>query len=174
MIGVPAALRLKSPPSQKLVGRHWPCPCAWQTKSPVVPKVHADAEPALRATQRPVGRSHFWVVGSAQAASSGSAGMARFQLQLRWYMQAVAAAEGRPVHGRLVLADIETGATKLLDVPHEPEKTLEDLVRRTRTAAEKRPGWAVAHRSDSGALQPTSIKIRPTAEIDGNLPAANR
>ena len=33
---------------------------------------------------------------------------------------------------------------------------IEDLVRRTRTAAEKRPGWAVAHRADSGALQPTS------------------
>ncbi|MDL2716960.1 MAG: ATP-dependent DNA helicase [Acidobacteriota bacterium] len=62
----------------------------------------------------------------------GSPRLERFQLQLRWYMQAVAAAEGRPVHGRLVLADIETGATKLLDVPHEPEKTLEDLVRRTR------------------------------------------
>jgi len=62
----------------------------------------------------------------------GSPRLERFQLQLRWYMQAVAVAEGRPVHGRLVLADIETGATKLLDVPHEPEKTLEDLVRRTR------------------------------------------
>ncbi|MGZ5428976.1 MAG: DEAD/DEAH box helicase, partial [Thermoanaerobaculia bacterium] len=62
----------------------------------------------------------------------GSPRLERFQLQLRWYMQAVAAAEGRPVHGRLVLADIETGATKFLDVPHEPEKTLDDLVRRTR------------------------------------------
>jgi DNA excision repair protein ERCC-2 len=62
----------------------------------------------------------------------GSPRLERFQLQLRWYMQAVAATEGRAVHGRLVLADIETGATKLLDVPHEPEKTLEDLVRRTR------------------------------------------
>jgi len=62
----------------------------------------------------------------------GSPRLERFQLQLRWYMQAVSAAEGRPVHGRLVLADIETGATKLLDVSHEPEKTLEDLVRRTR------------------------------------------
>lgn len=62
----------------------------------------------------------------------GSPRLERFQLQLRWYMQAVAAAEGRPVHGRLVLADIETGATKLLDVPHEPGKTLEDLVHRTR------------------------------------------
>ena len=62
----------------------------------------------------------------------GSARLERFHLQLRWYMQAVAAAEGRPVRGRLVLADIETCATKLLDVPHEPEKTLEDLVHRTR------------------------------------------
>ncbi|MCM3876192.1 MAG: hypothetical protein NEA02_07210, partial [Thermoanaerobaculia bacterium] len=62
----------------------------------------------------------------------GSPRLERFQLQLRWYLQAVATAERRPVHGRLVLADIETGATKLLDVPHEPEKTLEDLVRRTR------------------------------------------
>jgi DNA excision repair protein ERCC-2 len=62
----------------------------------------------------------------------GSPRLERFQLQLRWYMQAVSAAEGLPVHGRLVLADIETGATKVLDVSHEPEKTLEDLVRRTR------------------------------------------
>jgi DNA excision repair protein ERCC-2 len=62
----------------------------------------------------------------------GSPRLERFQLQLRWYMQAVSAAEGRAVHGRLVLADIETGATKLLDVSHEPEKTLDDLVRRTR------------------------------------------
>jgi DNA excision repair protein ERCC-2 len=62
----------------------------------------------------------------------GSARLERFQLQLRWYMQAVATAEGRDVRGRLVLADIETGATKLVDVRHEPEKTLEDLVQRTR------------------------------------------
>lgn len=62
----------------------------------------------------------------------GSPRLERFQLQLRWYMQAVAVAEGRPVHGRLVLADIETGATKLLEVPHDPGKTLEDLVHRTR------------------------------------------
>ncbi|MFI5120048.1 MAG: helicase C-terminal domain-containing protein [Thermoanaerobaculia bacterium] len=66
----------------------------------------------------------------------GSPRLERFQLQLRWYMQAVAVAEGRPVHGRLVLADIETGATKLLDVPHEPVKTLDDLVYRTRMLLE--------------------------------------
>ncbi len=62
----------------------------------------------------------------------GSARLERFQLQLRWYMHAVAAAEGRAVAGRLILADIETGATKILDVAHDPEKTLPDLVRRTR------------------------------------------
>ncbi len=62
----------------------------------------------------------------------GSPRLERFQLQLRWYMHAVAAAEGREVAGRLILADIETGATKILDVAHDPEKTLPDLVRRTR------------------------------------------
>jgi DNA excision repair protein ERCC-2 len=62
----------------------------------------------------------------------GSPRLERFQLQLRFYMQAVATSEGRPVRGRLVLADIETGATKLLDVAHDPEKTLEELVKRTR------------------------------------------
>jgi DNA excision repair protein ERCC-2 len=62
----------------------------------------------------------------------GSPRLERFQLQLRWYMHAVAAAEGREVTGRLILADIETGATKILEVAHEPDKTLPDLVRRTR------------------------------------------
>jgi len=62
----------------------------------------------------------------------GSPRLERFQLQLRWYMHAVAAAEGREVTGRLILADIETGATKIVEVGHEPEKTLADLVRRTR------------------------------------------
>jgi DNA excision repair protein ERCC-2 len=62
----------------------------------------------------------------------GSPRLERFQLQLRWYMHAVAAAEGREVAGRLILADIETGAKKVVEVAHEPEKTLPDLVRRTR------------------------------------------
>ncbi len=62
----------------------------------------------------------------------GSPRLERFQLQLRWYMHAVAAAEGREVRGRLILADIETGATKVVEVVHEPEKTLQDLVQRTR------------------------------------------
>lgn len=62
----------------------------------------------------------------------GSPRLERFQLQLRWYMHAVAEAEGREVTGRLILADIETGATKIIEVAHEPEKTLSDLVRRTR------------------------------------------
>jgi DNA excision repair protein ERCC-2 len=62
----------------------------------------------------------------------GSPRLERFQLQLRWYMHAVAAAEGREVAGRLIFADIETGATKILEVAHEPDKTLADLVRRTR------------------------------------------
>ena len=62
----------------------------------------------------------------------GSPRLERFQLQLRWYMHAVAAAEGREVTGRLILADIETGATKIIEVAHDPDKTLPDLVRRTR------------------------------------------
>jgi DNA excision repair protein ERCC-2 len=62
----------------------------------------------------------------------GSPRLERFQLQLRWYMHAVAAAEGREVAGRLILADIETGATKIIEVAHEPDRTLSDLVSRTR------------------------------------------
>jgi DNA excision repair protein ERCC-2 len=56
----------------------------------------------------------------------------RFQLQLRWYMHAVAQAEKRQVAGRLVLADIETGATKIVPIAYEPGPILKDLTRRVR------------------------------------------
>ncbi len=94
----------------------------------------------------------------------GSPRLERFQLQLRWYMQAVAAAEGRPVHGRLVLADIETGATKLLDVPHEPEKTLDDLVRRTRILLEaflEEQALAEAKAAEAATLVFPHAQFRP-------------
>ena len=94
----------------------------------------------------------------------GSPRLERFQLQLRWYMQAVAAAEGRPVHGRLVMADIETGATKLLDVPHEPEKTLDDLVRRTRILLEaflEEQALAEAKAAEAATLVFPHAQFRP-------------
>jgi DNA excision repair protein ERCC-2 len=94
----------------------------------------------------------------------GSPRLERFQLQLRWYMQAVFAAEGRPVHGRLVLADIETGATKLLDVSHEPEKTLEDLVRRTRVLLDaflEEQALAEAKAAEAATLAFPHARFRP-------------
>jgi DNA excision repair protein ERCC-2 len=94
----------------------------------------------------------------------GSPRLERFQLQLRWYMQAVSAAEGRPVHGRLVLADIETGATKLLDVSHEPEKTLEDLVRRTRVLLDaflEEQALAEAKAAEAATLAFPHARFRP-------------
>ena len=47
---------------------------------------------------------------------AGSARMDRFARQLRWYLLAVSRTERRPVRGRLVLADIETGDTRLVPV----------------------------------------------------------
>ncbi|MEO6323011.1 MAG: DEAD/DEAH box helicase, partial [Thermoanaerobaculia bacterium] len=62
----------------------------------------------------------------------GSPRMLRFQLQLGWYLHAVALSESRPVAGRLILADIETGATKIVPVAYEPETIHADLTRRVR------------------------------------------
>ena len=62
----------------------------------------------------------------------GSARLARFEAQLRWYMLAVARAEGRPVSGRLVLADIESGETRLHPVELDEPEVLADLARRVR------------------------------------------
>lgn len=62
----------------------------------------------------------------------GSPRFERFQLQLRWYLMAVATAEKKPVAGRLVLADIESGATQIHAVAHDPERVLHDLVTRVR------------------------------------------
>ena len=64
---------------------------------------------------------------------AGSPRMARFQLQLRWYLFAVSESERKPARGRLVLADIESGDTRLHDVHFEREKVLEDLAKRVRS-----------------------------------------
>jgi len=93
----------------------------------------SDREAGLRfSLARPGGVRLAVLVCEDLARLPGSPRLERFQLQLRWYMHAVAEAEGREVTGRLILADIETGATKIIEVAHEPEKTLPDLVRRTR------------------------------------------
>ncbi len=63
---------------------------------------------------------------------AGSPRLARFETQLRWYLLAVARAEGREVSGRLVLADIETGATRIQNVAFEPAAVLADLTERVR------------------------------------------
>lgn len=62
----------------------------------------------------------------------GSPRLARFETQLRWYLLAVSRAEERDVAGRLVLADIETGATRLTAVAFDPDAVLADLTRRVR------------------------------------------
>jgi len=63
----------------------------------------------------------------------GSPRLARFQLQLGWYLHAISVAEGREVTGRLVLADIETAATRVVPLAHDPERFLTDLVERVRS-----------------------------------------
>jgi len=67
----------------------------------------------------------------------GSPKWARFETQLRWYMLAVARAEGREVAGRLVLADIETAETRLHAVALDPAAVLADLTRRVRWLLEE-------------------------------------
>ena len=63
---------------------------------------------------------------------AGSPRLVRFETQLRWYLLAVARAEGREVAGRLVLADIETGATRIQSVAFDPAAVLADLTERVR------------------------------------------
>jgi DNA excision repair protein ERCC-2 len=67
----------------------------------------------------------------------GSQRLARFETQLRWYMLAVARAENRPVTGRLVLADIETGGTRLHPVELDEAATVADLEARIRYLIEE-------------------------------------
>ncbi len=64
----------------------------------------------------------------------GSPRMDRFARQLQWYLLAVARTEGRAVRGRLVLADIETGDTRLVPVPWDADEVEADLVARVRGA----------------------------------------
>jgi len=67
----------------------------------------------------------------------GSPRFERFQLQLRWYLLAVAS-EGHDVVGRLVLADIESGRTQIHAVIHDAERTLRDLCVRIRALIDER------------------------------------
>ncbi len=62
----------------------------------------------------------------------GSPRLDRFARQLQWYLLAVSRSEGRPVRGRLVLADIETGETRLLPVALDAGEVEEDLSGRVR------------------------------------------
>mgnify|MGYP001065751232 CR=1 FL=1 len=64
----------------------------------------------------------------------GSPRLDRFARQLQWYLLAVSRTEGRPVRGRLVLADIETGETRLVAVTLDTEEVEADLVERVRGA----------------------------------------
>ena len=64
----------------------------------------------------------------------GSPRLDRFARQLQWYLLAVSRTEGRPVRGRLVLADIETGDTRVVPVPLDQDEVEADLVERVRGA----------------------------------------
>lgn len=64
----------------------------------------------------------------------GSPRLDRFARQLQWYLLAVSRTEGRTVRGRLVLADIETGDTRLVPVPLDAGEVEADLVERVRAA----------------------------------------
>ena len=107
----------------------------------------------------------------------GSPRLERFQLQLRWYMHAVAAAEGRAVAGRLILADIETGATKILEVAHEPDKTLAGP-RPTHAGPPRRvPRGARARRGEGGRGRDARLSARdvpPRPARDGGRGRARR
>jgi len=64
----------------------------------------------------------------------GSSRLERYARQLQWYLLAVSRSEGRPVRGRLLLADIETGDTRALPVPWDAAEVEADLVARVRAA----------------------------------------
>lgn len=67
---------------------------------------------------------------------AGSPRLARFTRQLQWYLLAVAETENREVGGRLVLADIETGATRIQPVAFDPLEARADLVARVHALLE--------------------------------------
>lgn len=64
----------------------------------------------------------------------GSPRLDRYARQLQWYLLAVSRAEGRPVKGRLLLADIETGDTRVMPVPWDEAEVEADLTGRVRAA----------------------------------------
>lgn len=64
----------------------------------------------------------------------GSPRLDRFARQLQWYLLAVSRTEGCTVRGRLVLADIETGDTRLVPVAWDAREVEADLVDRVRAA----------------------------------------
>jgi len=85
----------------------------------------------------------------------GSPRLARFETQLRWYLLAVSREEGCAVAGRLVLADIETGATRVHDVAFDSAAVLADLTRRVRFLLEEfhaAHALAEAKRAEAGNL----------------------
>jgi DNA excision repair protein ERCC-2 len=94
----------------------------------------------------------------------GSQRFARFETQLRWYLLAVSRAEGRDVAGRLVLADIETGTTRIAAVAFDPDAVLADLTRRVRfLLSEFHAAHALseAKRAEAGTLLFPHVDYRP-------------
>lgn len=95
---------------------------------------------------------------------TGSPRLERFRLQLSWYLLAVAETEGVEVRGRLVLADIETAATRVTPVELDRDAALADLVERVRDLVEEvRAGRALAEAkaAEAEALSFPFPSVRP-------------
>lgn len=105
---------------------------------------------------------------------AGSARLSRFQSQLRWYLLAVAESEGVEVLGRLVLADIETGDTRVTPVALDAEAVRADLEERVReliddflagrALAEAKRAEALAISFPFPTLRPGQLEIEKAVE----------
>lgn len=94
----------------------------------------------------------------------GSPREERFLSQLRWYLLALAEAEGRAVAGRLVLADIDTGETRVQEVAFDPGAVRADLLGRARgliAEAEEDRALAAAKAAEGAALRFPYPVLRP-------------
>jgi DNA excision repair protein ERCC-2 len=94
----------------------------------------------------------------------GSPRHARFLLQLKWYLLAVAEAEEVPVAGRLLLADIDTGETRVEEVGFdraavraELEERVADLI----SAAEDERALSEAKAVEGAAIRFPFPSLRP-------------
>ena len=94
----------------------------------------------------------------------GSPRLERYQLQLAWYLLAAARTEGRQVRGRLILADIETGATRTIERTLDADAVQADLEERVRALLDsfiEEQALAEAKASEAGTLSFPFPTYRP-------------